>query len=312
MIARILEIQTPGNFLNVSRGHLVITREKEKVGSIPIDDIGILLISNNACSFSADVFTTLAQKGAQVVLCGENYTPAVTFLPTQSIRHHAERLALQIAASVPLKRRIWTEIVRRKIKNQIAALEALNCDSSPLRPLVDKIQSGDSSNIEAQAAQKYWRLLMGDNFRRNRVAGDVNVLFNYGYTVLRAAMLRAIVACGLHLALPLHHSAKENSTALADDLVEPFRPLIDVLVSRLVDFKLDYLCPEVKKELTSCLILNIYRNDEVSTLPVLMHDFSLSLIESLKLKQVALSFTDLSATFLNMHESSGSTGNEET
>lgn len=310
MITRILEIQNAGSFLNISRGHLIISRDQQKVGSIPIADIGILLISNRACSLSVAVLTALAEHGAQVVFCNDNFTPAGVFIPSQSSRAYAERLELQIKASVPLKRRIWTKIVESKVKNQIAVLDTLNIDSTSLKLLVAKIQSGDSTNIEAQAAQRYWPLLMGENFRRKRLASDANILLNYGYTVLRAAMIRSIVAAGLNMALPLHHSAKENLAALADDLMEPFRPLIDLIVKRLVNFNLDYLCPEVKKEITSCLTIDIYRDKEVSTLPIIMHDLSLSLIESFKSKKAGLSFLDLRSTFKELFSNHLSLSNE--
>lgn len=298
MIARVLEIQTPGNFLSVSRGHLIISRDKEKIGSVPIADIGVLLISNSSCSLSVPVLSTLAEQGAQVVLCGENFLPAAVFLSSSSIRAQSERLELQFKASLPLKRQLWAEIVRQKILNQASALRAFDIQHVAIKDLAARVLSGDSANVEAQASQRYWPLLMGQDFRRRRQANDANILLNYGYTVMRAAVIRSLVTSGLHLALPLHHSARENPAALADDVMEPFRPLIDVMVRRLLDIGIDYLCPESKTELAACLTVDIRTsNGGLTTLPTLMTEFCASLIESFRSKKQLLLDVDLNLAF---------------
>jgi CRISPR-associated protein Cas1 len=296
MATRILEIQSAGNFLNVSRGHLVISRDKLRVGSVPLADIAVLLISNNACSLSAHVISSLAANGAQIVLCNERFTPAAIFLPTQGLQIHAQRLALQIQAKLPIRKRLWAECVSVKIKNQAAVLEYFGACGSRMRTLAKKVRAGDPSNLEGQAARLYWRQLFGESFRRDKNGAGINAILNYGYTVLRAAMIRAIVSAGLHPGLSIHHSAKQNPAALADDLVEMFRPLVDALARRLFDIGLDYITPESKGELASLLTLDFHGAVEVSTVPLAMHDLCLSLVKSLQNNKTLLFDCSLDAT----------------
>ena len=145
----------------------------------------------------------------------------------------AKRFDAQVAASLPLTKRLWAEIVKSKLQQQAAALEATGAPAIPLSALVKKVRSGDPDNYEAQGARRYWGLLFGDDFRRDQQTGGINSMLNYGYTVLRATTARAVVAAGLHPTLGLHHSNEGNAMRLVDDLMEPFRPVIDLKVWQL-------------------------------------------------------------------------------
>lgn len=140
----------------------------------------------------------------------------------------------QLRASQPLRKRLWKQIVQAKIHMQAAVIALCDGPDLPLRRLAGKVRSGDPSNVEGQAARLYWSLLLGKSFRRDREAPGINAMLNYGYTVLRAIVARQVMAAGLHPGIPLHHANEGNAMRLVDDLMEPFRPLVDVCVIRLV------------------------------------------------------------------------------
>ena len=149
-------------------------------------------------------------------------------------RHHrqGEVAARQAALGAPLKKRLWQKIVRAKILNQAAALAALGRDcAQPLREMARRVGSGDPANTEARAARHYWGQLFAE-FRREDTADRRNMLLNYGYAVVRSGVARALVAAGFLPALGLSHASASNAFNLADDLVEPFRPFVDVLAWR--------------------------------------------------------------------------------
>lgn len=276
---------------------MVVSRDKEKIGSAPIDDIGILLITNLGCSMSGAAINALLERGAQVVFCGKNFVPNGMLLPLITHLTQSEKLNLQIKASAPLKKRLWAQIVCSKIRNQAAALEAFGQSSGALHALAKKVRSGDPDNIEAQAARYYWPKLLGEDFRRDKCQEGANSLLNYGYTIIRAAMARAVAASGLTPCLSLHHSSKENPFALVDDLVEPFRPMVDAYVFRLVNYNMDFICPDTKTELCSLLMVDLETRESSTTLPQLMINYCYGLLECYAGKKAKLDKLDLSSFF---------------
>ena len=163
-----------------------------------------------------------------LVACDRRCFPVAMMLPLEGHSTQAERFARQTQLSLPAKKRMWKQIVQAKIAAQGAVLEALYGGDSGLGAMTARVGSGDPKNLEATASQRYWPRLFGDpQFRRRRDAEDQNRDLNYGYAVLRAITARAIVAAGLHPSFGLHHSNRYNAFALADDLMEPYRPLVD-------------------------------------------------------------------------------------
>lgn len=160
---------------------------------------------------------------------------------------------MQIAANLPTHKRMWAAIVRSKLEQQAAALEATGLPTAPLIALVAKVRSGDPQNLEAQGARRYWGMLFGDEFRRDQQGDGINALLNYGYTVMRAAMARAVIAAGLHPSIGLHHSHDNNAMRLVDDLMEPFRPIIDLKVWQLRRNGEGAVTPESKRALVRTL-----------------------------------------------------------
>jgi len=167
------------------------------------------------------------------VLCGRHHHPEGMLL-SQSNSLQTQRLHQQLIASKPLQKSLWKQIVQTKIRHQAAALGRDTSDGKALSQLVPAVRSGDPTNVEAQAARKYWRPLLGATFRRDPEGPPPNDLLNYGYMAIRAAVARAICGAGLHPSLGLHHKNRGNAFCLADDLMEPLRPLVDVKVRELV------------------------------------------------------------------------------
>lgn len=252
-IGRVVDIAENGQHLSLLRGFLLVSREREEVGRVPLDDIAALIVHGHGTTLSANLITALAQRNVFAVICGSNHQPVACLWPLSG--HHAQgaRMRAQIAASLPLKKRLWKQLVQAKIAAQAAVLEANGSPSSALVAMARRVRSGDPANIEAQAARRYWPQLMGTHFRRDRDRDGANALLNYGYAVMRAACARAIVASGLHPTIAVHHSAGHNDFALADDLIEPFRPYVDTAVWAMVREGHDSVDGEVKARLAGLL-----------------------------------------------------------
>lgn len=234
MIGRVVEIAEDGRHLARSRGFLTVSDGATEIGRVPLDDVAAVVASAHGITYSNNLLVALAERGAPLVVCGPNHLPAAILWAADAHHEQAGRMADQAAASRPLKKRLWAQIVAAKIEGQRATLEAVGTVHEGFYLLSRKVRSGDPDNVEAQAARRYWPLLFGREFRRDRSSDGVNAMLNYTYTVLRAGTARAIMAAGLHPSLGLSHRQRANAFALADDLMEPFRPLADLIVHELV------------------------------------------------------------------------------
>ncbi|MDH4320405.1 MAG: type II CRISPR-associated endonuclease Cas1 [Desulfobulbaceae bacterium] len=233
MIKRIVDISDRA-YVRLNAQQLLIEKAKEIVGRIPVEDLGVLILDNPAIVMTQAAIVACQKNNVVVVFCDEKHLPYSLTLPISDAHSlHHKVLRQQIEISVTTQKRLWQQIVRHKIRRQAQTLLAAGGNSRVLENLAGRVKSGDRENHESQAAQLYWRLLMGDNFRRQRDAEGVNALLNYGYSVIRAAVARAIVGGGLHPALGIHHHNQYNGFCLADDLMEPFRPWVDLVVYRL-------------------------------------------------------------------------------
>lgn len=227
-IERIIDISESGARLKVQHENLFVLRGEEKLGSMPLEEVAVLVVSHPAVTYTQAVLSGLMEAGGAFVCCDARRMPNGVLLPLAGHHLHAERLQWQLAATAPTKKRAWQQIVQAKVRNQAALLEMVRGDDGGLAALADRVQSGDPKNVEAQAARRYWPLLFDNaDFRRNRDADGANALLNYGYGVLRGVVGRAIAAAGLHPALGIHHHNRYDAFSLADDLMEPYRPLVD-------------------------------------------------------------------------------------
>jgi len=236
MLGRIVEVSNDKRHLSVYRGFMLVHstgEERKEVGRVPLDDIAALIANAHGLSYTNNLLVALAERGIPFVLCAANHNVAGMLWPMEGHHQQAHRFEAQIASTLPIRKKLWASIVKAKLLNQAAVLQATGAAHAPLQVLAKQVRSGDPDNLEAQGARKYWGLLMGTLFRRDQQADGVNALLNFGYTVLRAATARAVVAAGLHPSLGLHHSHDNNAMRLVDDLMEPFRPVIDMTVWQL-------------------------------------------------------------------------------
>lgn len=231
MIDRIIEIANPAR-LSVRDAQLVIERPQEEQRLLPfttpISEIAVLLLAHPQITLSQGVLSRIAEAGGSVVTIDAKFLPASMQLPVQAHFLQTERFAKQMQLSLPIRKRLWQQIVRTKIKAQGELLKELHGTDSGLVAMAVRVRSGDTGNLEAQAARLYWGKIFGDRrFRRGSEEPNQNCHLDYGYTVLRAAVARALCAAGLHPSIGLRHKNRYDAFCLAADVMEPFRPLID-------------------------------------------------------------------------------------
>ena len=239
MIKRTLYFGNPA-YLSVGLDQLVVQQPgNDDKKTIPIEDIGVVLLDHAQITITHAVLRRLADNKSAIISCDESHMPSGLMLPLEGNYTQAEKYNHQINASVPLKKNLWQQTVKAKVANQLIVLKKLGKPFKRLEVLLDRINSGDSGNIEAQAAAYYWPVLF-DDFIRDRYGEPPNNLLNYGYTILRAMMARALLSSGLLPTLGIFHKNKYNAYALADDIMEPYRPFADMLAYELfAEMKID-------------------------------------------------------------------------
>lgn len=280
MIGRVVEIAEDGRHLSLSRGFMVVEAGGRELGRIPLDDIAVLVINAHGATYTNNLLLALADRGAAVVLCGPNHAPAAWLWPLAGHHVQAARMRAQLAAGRPLCKRLWQSVVRAKIEQQGAVLSVLGKPAGGFRLLARQVGSGDPANMEAQAARRYWPLIFGEGFRRDRSAGGINGLLNYGYTVLRSATARAVVAAGLHPSVGVHHRNRGNDMCLVDDLMEPFRPLVDLLAARLVEAGKTEVNPDTKRALAGLTAVDMHTAQGTTPLVTCLERLAVSLAQS--------------------------------
>lgn len=234
MIKRTLFFTTPCRLSTRNRQLIVEHSENQDTTTVPIEDIGIIIVENQRVSISIPALNALCDNNCAVVLCDERHMPASMLMPLESNSVQAETYKFQMEVGTSLKKRLWKQVVEAKIKNQAAVLNAIGQDGTILKPYYSNVKSGDSDNREGIAARVYWNALFGKGFVRDTDEEGINTLLNYGYAVLRAGMARAIMGSGLYPAFGLFHKNRYNAFPLADDLMEPFRPFVDEIVFGLI------------------------------------------------------------------------------
>lgn len=289
MLNRVLEICEENRYLSLNHGFIVIKHDSEELGKVPLDDIGVLLLSAQGVSFSKNILNALAEKGCITILCGKNYAPQSMVLPLYSHYHFAKIIKNQIDASLPLKKRIWQQIVIQKIKNQALTLRLCKKeDVELLEKIASMVKSGDSENREAYAARMYWKALFGKDFIRDKDLPGINSFLNYGYAIMRSAMARAVCSSGLIPSLGIHHDNNLNQFALADDLFEIYRPMIDCIVYRIYSDDLQELTPEIKRKLTDALWIKVHTAEGDSPAFQSMQYMTASYVHALEDKKAAI------------------------
>lgn len=252
-LGRVVEIADNGRHLAKDRGFLSVLVAGEEIGRVPLDDIAAVVATAPGTTLSCVLVAELAARGIPFTVCDRNFRPAAILWPCAGHFEQQRRMEAQVAATTDLKARLWAQLVSTKIERQGAALRALGHRHGAFDRLAATVVPGDVANVEAQAARRYWPLMFGKKYRRSADKPGINSLLNYGYTVLRAATARAIVAAGLHPGIGLFHRHPQNPMPLADDLMEPFRPDVDLAVSELVTAGRLDLSPDTKRSLVGVL-----------------------------------------------------------
>ena len=291
VIKRTIEISREPAHLSVRNAQLVLQRDGEVVGQAPCEDLGVVVVDHPQSTYSHHALVTLAEAGAAVVLCGRDHLPAAMVLPLADHSQAIWRLADQIAASRPLKKRLWAQLVVAKVRAQARNLDPSLPAHRKLLALAKEVKSGDPMNIEAQAAKIYWanwlmtasvEVADTERFRRDPANDGLNSFLNYGYAILRAAIGRTVVAAGLEPRLGLHHRGRGNAFCLADDLIEPFRPLVDRRVRSMYRQGYTELDQTAKSELLNLLTqrvrLRSESGDQIGPLMVMLHRLAASLV----------------------------------
>lgn len=229
------------------------TEPETLLTTVPIEDVGIVVIENQRISISIPLLNALSIANVAVLICNDNGMPQSLLTNLNANSAQCEVLNTQINCGEVLKKQLWKQLVEAKIKNQARVLTHIGSDGTLLKPFYNNVKSGDSDNREGAAAHAYWHLLFGKDFTRDRNESGINTLLNYGYTILRAATARAIVSSGLMPAIGIFHHNRSNAYPLADDLMEPFRPYIDITVYDLAQTGRLELNKETKKALINIL-----------------------------------------------------------
>lgn len=265
-----LEIRFPEveNCLN-----LLDSIKEQSVKRIPIEDIGVVVLDNRQITITQGALSKLLDNNVAVITCDEHRMPSGLMLPLSCNTTQSQRFQEQIEASTPLKKQLWQQTIQAKIFNQSVVLRKLrNLDCENMESWAKQVKSGDSDNLEGRAAAFYWQNLYGHikGFRRDREGVPPNNLLNYGYAILRAVVARSLVGSGLIPTLGIHHHNRYNAYCLADDIMEPYRPYVDVLVDEIVDSGIDYsrLTTEIKSKLLTIPVQDVVINGRRSPLMI--------------------------------------------
>lgn len=288
MVKRTIEISRESVHLAARLDQLVVKREGSDPTTIPFEDIGMVVVDQIRTTYSHAALAGLMRSGSAVVVCGEKHLPVGLLIPLSEHSQVVWRVQAQIDSPLPLRKRLWKQLIQAKIVAQAGNLEPGSSSRRKLIVLSKSVRSGDPENLEAQAARIYWSAWLPSNaegalsretdFRRDPDGDGVNSLLNYGYAILRAALARALVSGGLYPALGLHHAHRGNPFCLADDLIEPLRPIVDRRVRRLVLDGRQEIDSHAKAELLELMTAEVAGAGESGPLMVALHKYVASLV----------------------------------
>jgi CRISPR-associated protein Cas1 len=279
MVKHTIEISSQPYHLSLSNGRLELSSKSVVCSSIPCDEIAMVVVDQTQTTYTHRALEALAESGAVVVICGSNHLPTSCLLPLSDHSELVWRLRDQIKCKTPRRKRLWQQIVKAKIKSQAMNLVQGSSARKKLLELSRTVASGDSGNVEAQAARIYWQNWLDTaDFRRDQEGDGLNPLLNYGYAILRAAVARSIVAAGLTPMLGIHHRNRSNAFCLADDLMEPLRVFVDEKVLELSREGQESLSQPTKAKLLSVLTKQVAIDETQGPLSVAITRYVSSLV----------------------------------
>ena len=233
MIKQTLMFTSPVSLSLKDQQLVIATKDSDNIITRPIEDIGFVVIENPQVRITVPLLNELSDNNVSVIFCDKRQMPKSMLMTLDGNTTLQESYRYQFDVGIPLKKRLWKQIVESKIKNQSALLNKIDMDGNILKPYYMNVKSGDADNREGIAARIYWSHLFGSRFRREREGESPNNLLNYGYSILRAAVARALIGSGLYPAFGIFHRNRYNSFPLADDIMEPYRPFVDEIVYNL-------------------------------------------------------------------------------
>ena len=259
---------------------------EEVVRTIPIEDIGIVILDNKQITITQGLMEELLENNCAIVTCDSKRMPVGLMLPLAGNTIQTERFRMQIDASLPLKKQMWQQTIEAKISNQAALLELVTgMEHKNMLKWAGSVKSGDTENMEARAAVYYWKTLFEDDpyFTRDNECDSRNALLNYGYAILRAVVARALVGGGLIPTLGIHHHNRYNAYCLADDIMEPYRPYIDKLVIEiLAEEPCASISTRIKSRLLNIPVIEVCINGKRSPLMLAVSQTVSSLVKCYK------------------------------
>ncbi len=289
----IIEIATNNKKLSMYRGFLRIEDEGNVQKDIPFNFIHAIIVTAFNIVYTNNLLQKLCEENIPLIILGKNYSPCGMLLSYIGQNKQTEMQYLQIENKKPLEKKLWQLIVKEKIKNQSKVLDLFHKENK-LQHIYKTVLSGDSSNREAYAARLYFKSLFGDKFIRDKDLPGVNSFLNYGYAVLRSSLARYVVAAGLNPSYGVGHHNKLNPFCLVDDLIEPFRPLVDAYVYRLFENNggLTELTTSHKAGLSALLVKDFYNGDGFSPLYMILQQFVWDIVNIYKTKEIKINFNN--------------------
>jgi CRISPR-associated protein Cas1 len=235
MIKRTIYFGNPA-YLKTAHEQLLIEKKDEETKSIPIEDIGVIMLDHPQITITQPLIAKLLYNNVALITCDATHHPVGLMLNLDGHTLQSQRFQAQINASLPLKKQLWQQTIEAKILNQAKLLASERQENKLLLNLAKNVKSGDADNCEAQAAVYYWKNIFPEflNFTRFREGEPPNNLLNYGYAVLRAVVARSLVGSGLLPTLGIFHRNQYNAYCLADDIMEPYRVYVDKAVCDIV------------------------------------------------------------------------------
>ncbi len=279
MIKRTLYFGNPC-YLSKKQNQLSIELQDNITRTIPVEDIGMMVLDHYQIKITQAAIQALVANNVAILVNDTSHLPHGLMLPISSHSTYTENLKYQVAASLPLKKNLWQQTIKKKILNQAALLAQLDIDTKNMRYWANSVKSGDPDNFEARAAAYYWDSIFKTEFRRRRYGEPPNNLLNYGYAILRAVVARSLVASGMIPALGIHHRNKYNAYCLADDIMEPYRPYVDLKVLTILEEGFEgELTTNIKRKLLEIPATDIIINGATSPLMVGMQQTTSSLMK---------------------------------
>lgn len=256
-----LFLSTPCS-IRINHGQLVVRGEEEH--SFPVEDLNSVLIETAECTITSYTLSTLSDAGAVVFTCDGKHLPNGVILPLNSYYRPLKILKLQQNMPKPLQKQLWQSIVKRKIENQATCVEFTSNESvDDLYSLAKSVSSDDAKNFEAVAANLYFKKIFGKDFVR-RDDSFINLALNYGYSIVRGLIARTLTVYGFEPSIGVHHASELNNFNLADDIIEPFRPIVDMIVFNFIGQ--EKLTPQIKKQLFALMNQDVEINGQIYAL----------------------------------------------